>query len=117
VLAGDAQLGRSDGAVDDASWSRQCAWVPQRPDLGPEGRTLSLGQRQRKALDRAFASDRPVLLLDEPTAHLDRAGRAEVIAAILAAAAAGRTVVVTTHERELIDAASSLVEVRAGATS
>ncbi|MGC4175022.1 ABC transporter ATP-binding protein/permease [Demequina sp.] len=113
VTAGGVTLGSGSSAVEDDSWTRQCAWVPQRPDLGPEGRTLSLGQRQRVALERAFASDRPVLLLDEPTAHLDKAGRAEVIAAVLAAAAAGRTVVVTTHERELMDAASSLVEVRA----
>lgn len=114
VFAGDVTLGSAEAAVDDASWARQCAWVPQRPDLGPEGRTLSLGERQRVALSRAFDSDRPVLLLDEPTAHLDRAARAGVIAAILEAAAAGRTVVVTTHENELREAASSLVEVRAG---
>jgi len=114
VAAGNVTLGSAEFALDDESWARQCAWVPQRPDLGPEGRSLSLGERQRVALERAFASDRPVLLLDEPTAHLDRAGRAEVIAEIHAAAAAGRTVVVTTHEAELREAASSLVEVRAG---
>jgi ATP-binding cassette subfamily C protein CydD len=113
ALAGDLTLGSPEAAVDDDSWTRQCAWVPQRPDLGPAGRELSLGERQRVALERAFASDRSVLLLDEPTAHLDRARRAEVIAAILAAAADGRTVVVATHEAELRDAASSLVEIRA----
>jgi ATP-binding cassette subfamily C protein CydD len=117
VAAGDVTLGSPTGAVDDDSWTRQCAWVPQRPDLGPAGRELSLGQRQRIALDRALSSTRPVLLLDEPTAHLDREGRAHVIAAIVSAAAAGRTVVVTTHERELMDAATSLVEVRAGAVA
>jgi ATP-binding cassette subfamily C protein CydD len=114
VSAGEVTLGSPSDAVEDESWTRQCAWVPQRPDLGPAGRELSLGQRQRIALDRAFASERPVLLLDEPTAHLDREGRAEVISAIIAAAAAGRTVVVTTHERELMRAATSQVEVRAG---
>jgi ATP-binding cassette subfamily C protein CydD len=114
AAAGDVTLGSATAAVDDDSWARQCAWVPQRPDLGPAGREMSLGQRQRVALSRAFESDRPVLLLDEPTAHLDRAGRAEVIAAILAAAAAGRTVVVTTHEQEVREAATALVEVRAG---
>jgi len=114
VWAADVTLGAVGVSVDDQSWTRQCAWVPQRPDLGPQGRTLSLGQRQRLALARAFESSRPVLLLDEPTAHLDRAGRAEVIAQILAAAAAGRTVVVTTHERELVAAAGTVVEVRAG---
>ena len=59
--------------MDDESWAPQCAWVPQRP---PVGRS-SLGERQRVALERAFASDRAVRSLDEPTAHLDGAGRAE----------------------------------------
>jgi ATP-binding cassette subfamily C protein CydD len=109
VLLADARR-----SVRDHTWTEQCAWVPQRPDLGPEGRVLSLGQRQLIALDRAFRSDRPVLLLDEPTAHLDRAGRADVIARILAAAAAGRTVVVATHEAELRNAADAIVTVHAG---
>ncbi|MED5021058.1 ATP-binding cassette domain-containing protein, partial [Paenibacillus chibensis] len=38
---------------------------------GNGGRQLSGGQAQRVALARAFLSDRPVMLLDEPTAHLD----------------------------------------------
>jgi len=112
VFAGDVALATAHEAVDGDAWALQCAWVPQRPDLGPEGRSLSLGQRQMVALQRAFESDRPLLLLDEPTAHLDRAGRAEVIAAIVAAAAAGKTVVVTTHEAELRGVADALVEVR-----
>jgi len=117
VEAGGVTLGSAEACVGDDSWTHQCAWVPQRPDLGPARRDLSLGQRQRIALSQAFESERPVLLLDEPTAHLDREGRAEVIAAVLAAAAAGRTVVVATHERELMQVASSLVEVRAGAAA
>jgi len=117
VEAGGVTLATAQECVDDESWTSQCAWVPQRPDLGPEGRVLSLGQRQMRALTRAFESDRPVLLLDEPTAHLDREGRASVIAAIAAAAAAGRTVVVTTHEPELIDAATQVVTVTAGVSA
>ncbi|WP_430868795.1 ABC transporter ATP-binding protein/permease [Demequina aurantiaca] len=99
-------------SVERIAWSSQCAWVPQRPDLGPAGRTLSLGQRQRRALDRAFASGRPVLVLDEPTAHLDSQSRAEVIEQIRAAAQGGATVVVATHEVEMIDAADVVVDVR-----
>jgi len=117
VEAGGVTLATAQECVDDESWTSQCAWVPQRPDLGPEGRVLSLGQRQMRALTRAFESDRPVLLLDEPTAHLDRESRASVIAAIAAAAAAGRTVVVTTHEPELIDAATQVVTVTAGVSA
>ena len=97
--------------VVSEDWSRQCAWVPQRPDLGVEGRTMSLGQRERAALARALDSDRPVVVLDEPTAHLDQASRAQVVAAIRATAQSGRTVVVATHERELVDTADAVIEV------
>ncbi|WP_084105319.1 ABC transporter ATP-binding protein/permease [Demequina sp. NBRC 110056] len=99
--------------VDSLGWSRQFAWVPQRPDLGVAGRTLSLGQRERVALTRALESDRPVLVLDEPTAHLDHAARAEIVAAARAAAQAGRTVIVATHEPELVEAADAVVTVAA----
>jgi ATP-binding cassette subfamily C protein CydD len=105
VLADDAT------SVELGGWSSQCAWVPQRPDLGPEGRTLSLGQRQRRALDRAFASGRSVLVLDEPTAHLDHESRALIIERIRAAADAGATVIVATHEAEMIDAADAVIDV------
>lgn len=111
VLADGSPVELND--VDSSQWARQFAWVPQRPDLGVEGLTLSLGQRERVALERAFASDRPVLVLDEPTAHLDIDNRAHVIGAIRDAAAAGRTVVVATHEPELIAAAHRVIEVTA----
>lgn len=39
--------------------------------IGNGGRSLSGGQEQRVALARAFLSSRPIMLLDEPTAHLD----------------------------------------------
>ncbi|WP_062314678.1 ABC transporter ATP-binding protein/permease [Demequina rhizosphaerae] len=112
AVGGDPVL-TDDAAVDEASWLAQVAWVPQRPDLGPAGRTLSLGQRQRRALDRAFDSGRPLVLLDEPTSHLDRASRAEVIARMRALADAGATVVVATHEAEVLEAADAVVEVTA----
>jgi ATP-binding cassette subfamily C protein CydD len=57
---------------------------------------LSTGQRQKIALARLFLRDAPLLLLDEPTAHLDPISAAEVDAAI-GTLAVGRTVVVVTH--------------------
>ncbi len=91
-------LADAAGGVDADDWAAQVAWVPQRPDLGPEGRELSLGQRQRRALERAFASGRAVLLLDEPTAHLDPEARAAVSARIRRAADDGALVIVATHD-------------------
>jgi ATP-binding cassette subfamily C protein CydD len=106
-----ATLATADGGVDTAGWSAQVAWVPQRPDLGPSARTLSLGQRQRRALDRAFSSGRPVLLLDEPTAHLDPGARAEVAARARAAADSGAVVVIATHDDAIRAMADRVVAV------
>jgi ATP-binding cassette subfamily C protein CydD len=113
VAAGRDELAAPAGGVAADGWSAQVAWVPQRPDLGPAGRELSLGQRQRRELDRAFRSRRAWLLLDEPTAHLDSRSRQELIASIRSAADAGATVVVATHDPELISAADATVRVTA----
>jgi ATP-binding cassette subfamily C protein CydD len=64
--------------------------------LGERGLRLSAGQRQRIALARAFLRDAPLLLLDEPTAHLDPAG-ARLIASALETEFAGRTVILISH--------------------
>jgi ATP-binding cassette subfamily C protein CydCD len=68
--------------------------------VGPGGRPLSAGQTQRLALAGVLASRAPLLLLDEPTAHLDHAAAARAADAILAAGA-GRTLVVATHDADL----------------
>jgi ABC-type multidrug transport system fused ATPase/permease subunit len=64
--------------------------------LDEGGRTLSAGQRQKLALARAFLRRAPVLLLDEPTAHLDPASAGRVLTAI-EGQMAGRTVILVTH--------------------
>ena len=106
--------GITDVANADAdAWVGHIAWVPQRPELGPAGRTLSLGQRQRVAVERALTSGRPVLLFDEPTAHLDGAAREALIERIVDAARGGATVVAATHDPLLMAAAHRSVEVSA----
>ena len=76
-------------------------WVASLPDglgtrVGAHGGAVSGGERQRIGLARAFLSDRPVVLLDEPTAHLDADTAARVCEHLLDVTA-GRTAIVVTH--------------------
>jgi thiol reductant ABC exporter CydC subunit len=83
---------------------RLAEWVAGLPDgidtrVGEEGMELSGGQRQRVVLARALLADAPVLVLDEPTAHLDPA-TAEALMEDVLDAAEQRTVLLITHRRE-----------------
>ena len=69
--------------------------------LGDDGFGLSAGQRARVALARATLSTAPVLLVDEPTAHLDAAS-ADLVHDLLVDLGERRTVIAVTHRPELV---------------
>jgi ATP-binding cassette subfamily C protein CydC len=71
-------------------------------EVGAQGARLSGGMRQRLALARALLADPAVLVLDEPTAHLDPDTRDAVLDDVLAATA-GRTVLLITHDLARLD--------------
>ncbi len=114
--AGPPRRGRRSGTARPAG--RGCAGLrggpPRGADtvLGEDGTGLSAGQRQRLALARAFLADRPVMLLDEPTAALDGATEAEVVAAVRRLAE-GRTVLLVVHRPALLAAADRVVRLPA----
>ncbi|MFE1012483.1 thiol reductant ABC exporter subunit CydD [Streptomyces sp. NPDC058794] len=117
TIAENVRLARPD-ADDDAVRralrdAHALAFVDALPEgaatvLGEGGSGLSAGQRQRLALARAFLADRPVLLLDEPTAALDGATEAEIVAAVRRLAA-GRTVLLVVHRPALLEVADRVV--------
>lgn len=83
--------------------------------IGHGGAGLSLGERQRVALTRALLGDAPLVVLDEPTAHLDADAEAVVLAAVARLRDEGRTVLLVAHRPALVAVADEVVEVRAAA--
>jgi ATP-binding cassette, subfamily C, bacterial CydC len=105
----------TDAELEDAlRRARLGEWVASLPDgletrVGEEGTELSGGQRQRLTVARALLSDAPVLVLDEPTAHLDPE-TAEVLVRDILAAAGDRTILLITHRPEGLDLVDEVVE-------
>ncbi|MFH9723436.1 thiol reductant ABC exporter subunit CydD [Streptomyces sp. NPDC017254] len=125
TIAENVRLARPDAsdeavreALRDAGADGFVAGLPQGLDtpLGEDGAGLSAGQRQRLALARGFLADRPLLLLDEPTAALDGETEAGVVDAVRRLAV-GRTVLLVAHRPALLAVADRVVRVGAEAVA
>jgi ATP-binding cassette subfamily C protein CydD len=81
--------------------------------LGENGARLSSGQAQRLALARVFLRDAPVLVMDEPTAHLDPE-EAALLDEIVSQVCRGRTVLTIAHRLETVCRADQIVVMAAG---
>ena len=94
------------------------AWYHSLPGgmatvLGAGGRDLSAGERQRLGMARALLSGAELLLLDEPTAHLDPWSSAHVIAELLGSAGS-RSVLVVSHESGVAGQVDEIITLDAG---
>jgi ATP-binding cassette, subfamily C, bacterial CydD len=109
----------SDAAIEEAARNARvsdfAAALPGGLDtvVGEGGYGLSGGQAQRVAIARAFLKDAPLLLLDEPTAHLDPATEADVLDS-LRRLASGRTVILASHSIAAHGFAGRRLDLRAG---
>ena len=121
-VADNIRLGRPDAseaevrqAARDAHADTFIEALPRGYDtpLGEHGAGLSAGQRQRIAIARAFLKDAPVLLLDEPTAHLDPDSEAAVTHATVRLMR-GRTAIVVAHRTSLLPYADRIVTLKGG---
>ena len=105
----DAPGAADHAAVDDAMHRCGCsAWQSRRLSV------LSGGERQRVLLARALAVNAPVLLLDEPTTHLDPPHQVAVVRLMQQLAAAGATVISVLHDLPLALQADRMVVMQGG---
>ena len=114
LLAGNPDL--NDGALNDLTHAAGLkSFIDQSPEgfdtpLTANGANLSLGVRRRLALARALATDGMLVVIDEPTEGLDTEGAQLVIETINKLAKRGRTIVVFSHNPQILAAAPQYVD-------
>ena len=106
-------IGDLDDACRTAGFDDVLATLPAGLDtvIGRGGEGLSLGQRQRLGIARVLGSRAPVLLLDEPTSHLDAELEDRVLRAVVERARAGATVVLVGHRERVTAVGDRVVRV------
>jgi ATP-binding cassette subfamily C exporter for protease/lipase len=82
--------------------------------LMPGGRGLSAGQAQRIALARAVYGDPALYILDEPNAHLDSEGDAQLVAALGRLKAEGKTILIVSHKLGILPIIDRIMVLRGG---
>jgi thiol reductant ABC exporter CydC subunit len=111
------RLARPDATAEElesaAASARLLSWIRSLPlgwdtSVGTRGAAVSGGERQRLALARAFLADPALLILDEPTAHLDPPIRRALTTDLLHATE-GRAVLLITHELDGLDQVDEIV--------
>ncbi|UEJ83023.1 thiol reductant ABC exporter subunit CydD [Brachybacterium halotolerans subsp. kimchii] len=107
---GSADQDRLDRAARAAGLDRVIAARGWDAPVGRGGSGLSLGERQRLALARALLAPAPLVVLDEPTAHLDGATEDLVLDLVRTLRAEGRTVVLVAHRSRLLDVADEVTQ-------
>ena len=114
---GDLPLDALTAAAQATGFDTVVATAPEgwNSVIGSGGVGLSVGQRQRLALTRALAAHSQIVILDEPTAHLDAVSEETVVRAINAMRDAGRTVIVIAHRAAMMEAADVVIDVRSAA--
>jgi ATP-binding cassette, subfamily C, bacterial CydC len=117
TLAGNLRLARPtatpEQVADAAARAGLLPWIESLPlgwdtPVGAHGAVLSGGQRQRIALARALLADPPIMVLDEPTAHLDPDSRRALTADILTVTE-GRATLLITHDLDGLDQVDEIV--------
>jgi ATP-binding cassette, subfamily C, bacterial CydC len=117
TIRANLRLARPNAADEEleaaAARARLLPWIRSLPQgwdtpVGTLGAAVSGGERQRLALARAFLADPALLILDEPTTHLDPASRRALTADLLHATE-GRSVLFITHDRDGLDQVDEIV--------
>ncbi|QIG42256.1 thiol reductant ABC exporter subunit CydD [Nocardioides anomalus] len=118
TVAENVRLGRPCATDAEVAAALATVGLALDPDLrlGEDGAGLSAGQRARLALARVLVSDRPYVLLDEPSAHLDADTEALVVD-VVRDLARTRCVVAVAHRPALVEAADSVLALPAPAPS